>query len=49
MHHYALEAVGDAGGGRVCREVFAGNKLHGFNTRGIEAGGRKRWWSMGLG
>ncbi len=49
VHQNALEAVRDSGGGRVRREVFAGNKLRTFNTRGIEAGGRKRWWSIGLG
>jgi len=49
MPQDALEAVGDPGGGRVRREVFAANKLRRFNTRGIEAGGRRGGRGMGLG
>jgi hypothetical protein len=41
MHQDALEAVGDSGGGRVRREGFAANKPYWFNTRSIEAGGRR--------
>ena len=49
VHQNALEAVRDSGGGRARREVFAGDKLRRFNTRGIEAGGRKVCRGMGLG